>query len=136
MIFDSGMMTHEESLVLRWLKNGTYADIHLGCASICRRIGGQIREIFFWRRGISCRFGQFVSLSMEAIFSFNFWEATSIVSLAKPKMTLFLKSDFGFEFGAKVCLFRSLSQVIPDWLVLVATDCEQSCRCSAVVLQA
>ena len=23
MIFDSGMMTHEESLVLRWLKNGT-----------------------------------------------------------------------------------------------------------------
>jgi len=23
MIFDSGMMTHEESHVLRWLKNGT-----------------------------------------------------------------------------------------------------------------
>ena len=44
---------------------------------------------------------------------------------AKPKMASFLRSNFGFEFGANVCLFWSLSQVIPDWLVLEATGCEQ-----------
>ena len=44
---------------------------------------------------------------------------------AKPKMASFLRSNFGFEFGAKVCLFWSLWQVIPDWLVLEATGCEQ-----------
>ena len=41
-------------------------------------------------------------------------------------MASFLRSNFGFEFGAKVCLFWSLWQVIPDWLVLEATGCEQS----------
>ena len=40
-------------------------------------------------------------------------------------MASFLRSNFGFEFGAKVCLFWSLWQVIPDWLVLEATGCEQ-----------
>ena len=40
-------------------------------------------------------------------------------------MASFLRSNFGFEFGAKVCLFWSLWQVIPDWLVLEATGCKQ-----------
>ena len=40
-------------------------------------------------------------------------------------MASFLRSNFGFEFGAKVCLSWSLWQVIPDWLVLEATGCEQ-----------
>ena len=64
MIFDSGMMTHEESHVVRWLKNGTFMlDIRLGCPSICKRVVGHIHwEFFFWRRDISFRFGQFVSL--------------------------------------------------------------------------
>ena len=57
-------------------------DIRLGCASICKRVVGHIHwEFFFWRRNISFRFGQFVSLLTEAIFSFNFSETTSIVSL-------------------------------------------------------
>ena len=78
MIFDSGMMTHEESHVLRWLKN--MLDIRLGCASICKRVVGHISlGVFFWRCNISFRFGQFVSLLTEAIFSFNFWETASIV---------------------------------------------------------
>ena len=40
-------------------------------------------------------------------------------------MASFLGSIFGFEFGAKN-LFWRLWQVIPDWLVLDATGCEQS----------
>ena len=40
------------------------------------------------------RFGQFVSLSTEAIFSFIFWEAASIVSLGEAKMASFLRSNF------------------------------------------
>ena len=67
MIFDSGMMTHEESHVLRWLKNRTFMlDIRLSCASICK-VAGHIHWDFFWRRDISFRFGQFVSLLTEAI---------------------------------------------------------------------
>ena len=71
---------------------------YLGCASICRRVGGHIHweNLFFWRRGISFRFGQFVSLSTEAICSFNFWETASIVSLGEAKN--------GFIFGIKFCL--------------------------------
>ena len=71
-------------------------------ASVEGLAGTFIGRSFFWRRGISFRFGQFVSLSTEAIFRFNFWEAAS---KAKPKMASFLKSNFGFVFGAKVCLF-------------------------------
>ena len=41
-------------------------------------------------------------------------------------MASFLGSIFGFEFGAKIYLFWRLWQVIPDWLVLDATGCEQS----------
>ena len=42
-------------------------------------------SFFFGRRNISFRFGQFVSLLTEAIFSFNFWETASIVSLGEAK---------------------------------------------------
>ena len=41
-------------------------------------------------------------------------------------MASFLGSNFGFEFGAKTCLFWSLWQIIPAWLVLEAAGCEQS----------
>ena len=51
---------------------------------------------FFWRRGISFRFGPFVFLLTEAIFSFNFWKAASIVSLGEAKN--------GFIFGIKLWL--------------------------------
>ena len=71
-------------------------------------------SFFFGRRNISFRFGQFVSLLTEAIFSFNFWETASIVSLGEAKMASFLGSIFGFEFGAKIYLFWRLWQVIPD----------------------
>ena len=41
-------------------------------------------------------------------------------------MASFLESNFGFEFGAKTCLFWSLWQIISAWLVLEAAGCEQS----------
>ena len=94
-------------------------------ASVEGLAGTFIGRSFFWRHGISFRFGQFVSLSTEAIFSFNFWEAASIISLGEAKNGFILRSNFGFEFGANFCLFWSLWQVIPDWLVLEATGCEQ-----------
>jgi hypothetical protein len=40
-------------------------------------------------------------------------------------MASFLSSYLGFEFGAIFSLFWSLRQVIPEWLVLEATGCEQ-----------
>ena len=54
-------------------------------------LSGTFTGSFFWRRNISFRFGQFVSLLTEAIFSFNFWETASIVSLGEAKN--------GFIFG-------------------------------------
>ena len=72
-------------------------DTRLGYASICKRGAGHTHwETFFWRRGISFRFGPFVFLLTEAIFSFNFWKAASIVSLGEAKN--------GFIFGIKLCL--------------------------------
>ena len=66
-----------------------------------------------------------MSLSKEVIFSSNSRRPLLLFHWAKPKMASFLRSNFGLEFGAKVCLFWSLWQVIPDWLVLEATGCEQ-----------
>ena len=72
-------------------------DTRLGYASICKRVAGHTYwEIFFWRRGISFRFGPFVFPLTEAIFSFNFWKAASIVSLGEAKN--------GFIFGTKLWL--------------------------------
>ena len=54
-------------------------------------------------------------------------------------MASFLGSKFGFELGAKACLFWSLWQVIPGWLVLEATGYEQSelsllcCRSTSMI---
>ena len=95
-----------------------YANIHLGSASICRRVGGKIHwEIFFWRRGISCQFGQCVSLSTEAFFSFNFWEAASINSLGEAKN--------GFIFEIKFWL-RVWSQSL-SFLEFVASNSRLAC---------
>ena len=72
-------------------------DTRLGYASICKRVAGHTHwDFFFWRRGISFRFGPFVFLLTEAIFSFNFGKAASIVSLGEAKN--------GFIFGTKLCL--------------------------------
>ena len=72
-------------------------DTRLGYASICERVAGHTHwEIFFWRRGVSFRFGPFVFLLTEAIFSFNFWKAASIVSLGEAKNC--------FIFGTKLWL--------------------------------
>ena len=72
-------------------------DTWLGYASICERVAGHTPwEIFFWRRGISFRFGPFVFLLTEANFSFNFWKAASIVSLGEAKNC--------FIFGTKLWL--------------------------------
>ena len=129
-----------------------YADIHhLGCASICRRTF--IGRSFFWRRGISFRFGQFVSLSTEAIFSFNFWEATSIVSLGEAKNSFIFEIKFWLrvwsqslsflEFVASnshfACLGRDrlrAERVVAALLWSRQVASRESCRCSAVVLQA
>ena len=121
MIFDSGMMTHEESLMLRWLKNGTLC-LMLTYTSVVRAsveglAGTFIGRCFFWRRGISFRFGQFVSLSTEAINSFNFWETASIVSLGEAKN--------GFIFGIKFWL-RVWSQSL-SFLEFVASNSRLAC---------
>ena len=54
-------------------------------ASVEGLAGTFIGRSFCWCRGISFGFGQFVSLSTEAIFSFKFWEAASVVSLGEAK---------------------------------------------------
>ena len=95
-----------------------YADIHLGCSSICRRVGGHIHwEIFFLAPRHFFGFGQFVSLSTEAIFSFNFWEGPSIVSLGEAKN--------GFIFEIKFWL-RVWSQSL-SFLEFVASNSRLAC---------
>ena len=90
-------------------------DIRLGCASICKRVVGHIHwEFFFWRRNISFRFGQFVSLLTEAIFSFNFWETASIVSLSEAKNGFIFGINFWLRVWSQNHLFWRLWQVIPD----------------------
>ena len=102
-------------------------DTRLGYASICKRVAGHTHwEIFFWRRGISFRFGPFVFLLTEAIFSFNFWKAASIVSLGEAKNGFIFGIKLWLRVWAKTCLFWSLWQIIPAWLVLEAAGCEQS----------
>ena len=93
-------------------------DIRLGCESICKRVVGHIHwEFFFWRRNISFRFGQFVSLLTEAIFSFNFWETASIVSLGEAKN--------GFIFGINFWL-RVWNQNL-SFLAFVAGNSRLTC---------
>ena len=107
MIFDSGMMTHEESLVPRWLKNGNFMLTYTSVvrASVEGLAGTFIGRSFFWRRGISFRFGQFVSLSTEAIFSFNFWEAASIVSLGEAKNGFIFEIKFWLRVWSQLSVF-------------------------------
>ena len=102
-------------------------DTRLGYASICKRVAGHTYwEIFFWRRGISFRFGPFVFPLTEAIFSFNFWKAASIVSLGEAKNGFIFGIKLWLRVWTKTCLFWSLWQIIPAWLVLEAAGCEQS----------
>ena len=95
-------------------------------ASVEGLAGTFIGRSFFWRRrrGISFRFGHFVSLSTEAIFSFNFWEAASIVSLGEAKNGFIFEITFWLRVWSQSLIFLSLWQVIPD-LVSEATGCEQ-----------
>ena len=74
-------------------------------------------SFFFWRRDISFRFGQFVSLLTEAIFSFDFWETASIVSLGEAKN--------GFIFGINFWL-RVWSQNL-SFLAFVAGNSRLTC---------
>ena len=92
-------------------------DIRLGYVSICKRVAGHTHwEIFFWRRGISFRFGPLVFLLTEAIFSFNFWKAASFVSVGEAKN--------GFIFGIKLWL-RVWSQ--NPFLEFVADNARLAC---------
>ena len=86
-------------------------------ASVEGLAGTFIGRSFFWCRGISFRFGQFVSLSTEAIFSFNFWEAASIVSLGEAKN--------GFIFGINFWL-RVWNQNL-SFLAFVAGNSRLTC---------
>ena len=80
---DDARRESRASLVEEWNFMLTYTSVVR--ASVEGLAGTFIGRSFFWRRGISFGFGQFVSLSTEAIFSFKFWEAASIVSLGEAK---------------------------------------------------
>ena len=75
---------------------------------------GSLAHLVFWRRNISFRFGQFVSLLTEAIFSFNFWETASIVSLSEAKNGFIFGINFWLRVWSQNHLFWRLWQVIPD----------------------
>ena len=75
------------------------------CEHLVKGLSGTLTGSFFWRRNNSFRFGQFVSLLTEVIFSFKFWETASIVSLGETQNGFIVGSIFGFEFGAKIYLF-------------------------------
>ena len=112
---DDAWRESRASLVEEW---NFMLDIRLGCESICKRVVGHIHwEFFFWRRNISFRFGQFVSLLTEAIFSFNFWETASIVSLGEAKN--------GFIFGINFWL-RVWNQNL-SFLAFVAGNSRLTC---------
>ena len=70
-------------------------DIHLGCASIC---------------------GGLVSISGRS---------ASTVSLGEAQNGFIFEIKFWLRVWSQLCLFWSLWQVIPDWLVLEATGWEQ-----------
>ena len=59
--------------------------IRLGCASISKRVvRAHSLGVFFLAPQHSFRFGQFVSLLTEVIFSFNFWRPLLLFHWAKP----------------------------------------------------
>ena len=56
-------------------------DIRFGYANICKRVAGHTHgEIFFWRRGISFRFGPFV---------FSFDGSPFLISVSGRPLLLF-----------------------------------------------
>ena len=93
-------------------------DTRLGYSSICKRGAGHTHwETYFWRRGISFRFGPFVFLLTEATFSFNFWKAASIVSLGEAKN--------GFIFWDQT--LASSLEPKPAFLEFVANNSRLAC---------
>ena len=113
------MMTHEESHVVRWLKNGTFMlDIRLGCPSICKKgLSGTFTESFFGAATFLFVLDSLCLFLTEAIFSFNFWETASIVSLGEAKN--------GFIFGINFWL-RVWSQNL-SFLAFVAGNSRLTC---------
>ena len=90
-------------------------DIRLGCASICKRVVGHIHwEFFFGAATFPFRFGQFCVSLTEAIFSFNFWETASIVSLGEAKNGFIFGINFWLRVWSQNLSLWRLWQVIPD----------------------
>ena len=96
MIFDSGMMTHEESLVLRWLKNGTLC---LYTSRLCEYLwrAHSLGDLFLAPRHFFSVWTVCVSFD-GSHFWFQFLGPNLLFHWAKPKMASFLKSNFGFEW--------------------------------------
>ena len=93
-------------------------DTRLGYASICKRVAGHTYwEIFFLAPRHFFSFWTFVFPLTEAIFSFNFWKAASIVSLGEAKN--------GFIFAIKLWL-RVWSQNL-SFLEFVADNSRLAC---------
>ena len=81
-------------------------DIRLGCASICKRVVGHIHWEFFLAPQHFFSFWTVCVSLTEAIFSFNFWETASIVSLSEAKNGFIFGINFWLhEFGAKIIFF-------------------------------
>ena len=111
---DDAWRESRASLVEEWK---LYADIHLGCASICRRVGGHIHWEIFFLAAFLFGLDSLCLFRREAIFSFNFWEAASIVSLGEAKN--------GFIFEIKFWL-RVWSQSL-SFLEFVASNSRLAC---------
>ena len=71
-------------------------------------------SFFFGAATFPFRFGQFVSLLTEAIFSFNFWETASIVSLGEAKNGFIFGINFWLRVWSQNLSLWRLWQVIPD----------------------
>ena len=84
-----------------------YADIHLGCASICRRVGRHIHwEIFFLApRHFFWVWTVCVSFDGSHFFSFKFWEAASIVSLGEAKKGFIFEIKFWLRVWSQSFVF-------------------------------
>ena len=84
-----------------------YADIHLGCASICRRVGRHIHwEIFFLApRHFFWVWTVCVSFDGSHFFSFKFWEAASIVSLGEAKNGFIFEIKFWLRVWSQSFVF-------------------------------
>ena len=67
--------------------------------------------VFLWRRDISFRFGQFVSLLTEPIFSFNFWETAFV------KLFCHNQSDCALTLTSVMCMLCLCCRKVQNKLV-------------------